>query len=337
MRKTLVPWVLCAALVAAAAIRLQAQVKINGYLSGEFDKGQEASAYPNGSFGNVQAGLIASGVFSQKFRFTLEARALTLEAPETSGGARFEVEQAWVGFVPSQVFGIKAGLYLVPFGAWNQASRPYETVLVGTPLNLQYLYPESWRDLGLLVDGRLGFLSYAAYIGNGLKEANSLAEGQQFSDNNKDKAKGGRLAVNFSRDIQAGVSYYTGKYDNLDQRSLTLEGAHFSWVTSDWEVRAEATRGTIENPQPWTEGKCEGYSIWAIMNFSHVQPIGSFQKVKYEDPYHGGGIALDLSRWTAGVRITLGANLFLKGEYEWNLETPKVKNNLIRVQAGASF
>jgi hypothetical protein len=337
MRKTVVVWVLCAAMVAAGAARLPAQVKITGYLSGEYNKGQAASDFALGSFGNVQGGVIATGAFAQKFRFTVEARALTLEAPGTSGEARFDVEQAWVGFVPSQAFGVKAGLFLVPFGAWNQASRPYETVLIGTPLNLQYLYPQSWRDLGLVVDGQIGILAYAAYIGNGLKEADSLAQGQQFADNNKDKAKGGRLALVFSQGIQAGVSYYTGKFDDLDQRSLTLKGAHLSWVTSEWEVRAEATKGKIENPQPFGNGKCEGYSVWAIMNFRYIQPVGSFQKVKYEDLFHGEGIALDVSRWTAGVRVALGTNLFLKGEYQWNLETPKVKNNLIRVQAGASF
>jgi hypothetical protein len=329
MRKTVLAAILCVILATAGAVGLRGQVKFNGYLSGEYLKGQSESAFARGSFENIMAGLIVTGVVSQKFQFTAEARAVTT--------SEFQVEQAWVGFVPSQVFGIKAGLYLVPFGAWNQASRPHETALIGTPLNLQYLYPPSWRDIGVLVDGRVGILSYAAYIGNGLKEADSLADGQQFSDNNKDKAKGGRVGINFSREVQAGVSLYTGKYDDLDQRSLTLEGAHLSWVTSEWEVRAEATKALIKNPWSFGDGKCDGYSIWVVMNFSHLQPVGSFQKVKYEDPYHGNGIAIDQSRWTAGLRLALGTNLFLKGEYEWNLETPSVKNNLIRVQAAVSF
>jgi len=328
MRKTVLVTILCAAVTEGAA-GLQGQVKFNGYLSGEYLKGQSQSDYARGSFENLLAGLIVTGTVSQKFQFTLEARALS--------PAEFQVEQAWVGFIPSQVIGIKAGLYLVPFGAWNQASRPHETALIGTPLNLQYLYPQSWRDIGVLVDGRIGILSYAAYIGNGLKEADSLSEGQQFSDNNKDKAKGGRLGLNFSHEVQAGISFYTGKYDDLDQRSLTLEGAHFSWITSEWEIRAEATKALIKNPWLFAEGKCDGYSIWLVMNFSHIQPVGSFQKVKYDDPYHGGGIAIDESRWTAGLRIALGSNIYLKGEYEWNLETPSVKNNLIQVQAAVGF
>lgn len=336
MRKAVLGSILCAAVLTLGAAGLQGQVKLSGYLSGEYLKGQAESDFALGSYQNIQAGAIATGVVSQKFTFTLEARALT---PDTSdfAGSRFEVEQALVGFAPSEAFSIKAGLFLVPFGVWNQASRPYETILIGTPLNLQYLYPQSWRDLGLLVDGKFGIFSYSWYLANGLKEADNLSAGQQFTDNNKDKAKGGRLGLNFSEEIQAGVSYYTGKYDDLDQRSLTLEGAHLSWVTHEWQVRAEATRGIIKNPETFADGKCEGYSVWLVMSIAHLQPVGSFQKVKYKDPYHGEGISVDLSRWTAGVRYTMGTSLYLKAEYEWNLETPKVKNNLVRVQAALSF
>jgi hypothetical protein len=306
-----------------------ADVKFGGYLSLEFDKGQADSGYSRGSLTNIMGGLTANGLIASRFGFSLEVRALS----ET----QFEIEQAWVGFVPSQAFSIKAGMYIVPFGNWNVASRPYETLLVGTPLNLQYLYPPTWRDLGVLVSGDMGILSYAAYIGNGLKEADNLEDGQQFSDNNKNFAKGGRVALKFGQEIRAGVSYYTGKYDDLDQRNLILEGVDLSWVTPQWEVWGEATRALIENPEPYAEGKSEGYSIWTVMSFSKIQPIGSFQRVKYEDPYHGGGVSLDLSRWTAGLRWVIGQGMFLKGEYEWNNETPKINNNVVRIQAALSF
>jgi hypothetical protein len=330
MRKIILRTVLCAvAALGAAGLRAQTQVKFGGFLAGEYLKGQTESAYARGTFGNLLAGATVSGVVSQKFAFALEARAL--------GESDFRVEQAWVGFVPSAVVGIKAGLFLVPFGAWNQANRPQETLLIGTPLNIDYFYPESWRELGLLVDGKFGILSYAAYIGNGLKEADMFRDGQQFSDNNKNKAKGGRLAVSITQEVQAGLSYYTGKADDLDQRSLTLTGAHLSWVTDGWEVHGEATRGTIQNPEPFDDGKSEGYSAWLVMKFARIQPVGSYQKVKYTDPYHAGGIALDLDRWTAGVRLVLGPNVFVKGEYEWNRETPRVQDNLLRVQAVVSF
>jgi len=321
--------ILLAGLLVSGAVELSGQVKYGGYLAAEYLKGQPESEFARGSVQNLQAGLLAAGVVSPKWAFALEVRSRS--------EAAFEVEQAWIGFVPSQVVNIRAGLYLVPFGIWNRASRPHETLLIGTPLNLEFLYPASWRDLGLLAEGKIGVLVYSAYIGNGLKEADSLQEGQQFNDNNKDKGKGGRLGLEFGRGIQAGASYYTGKYDDLNERRLTLEGADLSWVTGQWEVKAEATRGILKNPEPFAEGKTEGYSVWMVMKFATLQPVGSFQRVKYEDPFHGEGTAFERTRWTAGFRFVLHANIFLKAEYQWNNEFPKIKDNLVQIQATLGF
>jgi hypothetical protein len=321
--------ILIAGLLVSGAAELSGQVKYGGYLAAEYLKGQPESEFALGSVENLQAGFLAAGVASPKLAFALEVRSRS--------EAAFEVEQAWLGYVPSAVVNIKAGMYLVPFGIWNQASRPHEALLIGTPLNLEFFYPASWRDLGLLAEGKIGILTYAAYVGNGLKEADSLPEGQQFNDNNKDKGKGGRLGLELGRGIQAGASYYTGKYDDLNERRLTLEGADLSWVTDQWEVKAEATKALIENPEPFARGKIEGYSVWMVMKFATLQPVGSFQKVKSDDPFHGEGLAFERTRWTAGFRFVLHPNIYLKAEYQWNNETPKIKDNLILVQAALGF
>lgn len=306
------------------------EVKYGGYFSVEYIKGQSESLFPRGSMENLLVGFAAAGQLGQKFGFMLEAR--------TRSVSTFELDQAWAGFVPSQAVSVKAGLFLVPFGAWNRSSRPYETLLIRTPLNLEYLYPESWRDLGVVVEGEVGVLSYAAYLGNGLGEFDRLGSGQQFRDNNKDKSKGGRLGLKVGDAARAGISYYTGKYDDRDLHDLVLEGADLSWVTGQWEIHGEYTKAIIENPQPFENGKSEGYSIWMAMGFKSFQPVGSFQKVKVDDPYRGGGIHLDQIRWTAGLRYVLSSKLFVKIEYNWNKETGTVlKNNQLQVQAALSF
>ncbi len=59
----------------------------------------------------------------------------------------------------------------------------------------------------------MGFLRYAAYLGNGLGEKDGAAAGQLFKDNNKDKGKGLRLGFIAGEGFEVGVSYYSGKYD----------------------------------------------------------------------------------------------------------------------------
>ena len=335
MKTRLLATIVASGLLAAG---LHGQVKYGGYLSFEYLKGQEESLDPRGSIQNIKAGFLATGVVASKFNFALEARYWGGESLFQISDSLFQLEQAWVGFSSSKAFSVKAGMYLVPFGRWNTASRAHETLLVGTPLNLAYLYPPSWRDLGVLTEGAFGFVSYAFYFGNGLKEADSLAGGQQFGDNNKDKGKGGRFGLKLSEGFQAGVSYYTGKLDDLDERNLKLEGVDIAWVAEAWEIWGEATRGKIANPEPFADGLCEGWSIWTVMKPGKFQPVGSYQQVKYKDPFHGdGGIALDQSRWTAGFRFVLGPSLYVKAEYEWNDEVPEIKNNLFRIQAALGF
>jgi hypothetical protein len=297
----------------------------------EYIKGQIESAFPRGVIQDPLVGFLAAGQVEQQFGFTIEARLLSLSS--------FDLAQAWVGFLPSRAVTIKAGLFVVPFGSWNRSSRPHETLLIRTPLNLEYFYPPLWRDLGVLIEGEVGVLSYAAYLGNGLAESEGLlGAGQQFRDNNANKAKGGRIGLAVGQGARVGVSYYTGKMDDQDMRDLILEGADLSWVTGQWEVHGEYTKATIENPQPFENGKSEGYAIWMAMGFRSLQPIGSFQKVKYDDPYHGGGILRDQSRWTLGLRYVLSSTLFIKAEYDWNKEKePVLKNNQLQVQLGVSF
>jgi len=318
------------AVLLALARPAPGQVKYGGYLAVDYLKGQSESASPHGSIENLLAGFLAGGRVAPKIGFTVEARALDVND--------FDLVQAWAGFVPSETFTVRAGLYLVPFGHWNTASRPHETILIRTPLNLEYLYPQSWRDLGVLIEGRVGILTYASYLGTGLAEGDTSAYVQQFHDNNSDLSKGGRLGLIVGDAVRAGVSYYRGKYDDQELRDLTLEGADISWVTPQWEVHAEYAKALIENPQPFERGESEGWFVWACMSFRGFQPIGSFQKIEFTDTYHNGGISLDQSRWAAGLRYVLGSALFVKFEYDWNKEkvTP-LKNNQWQVQVGLSF
>ncbi|MBN2264766.1 MAG: hypothetical protein JW775_03035 [Candidatus Aminicenantes bacterium] len=319
-----------AALVLACALPVSGQVNYGGYLAFEYIKGQAESPYPHGNFENLLAGFLAAGAIGQKFGFTAEVAA--------HGVDTFALNQAWAAFAPSETFTVRAGLYLVPFGAWNTASRPHETVLVRAPLNLEYLYPPNWRDVGLLVEGRIGVLTYAGYLGNGLAEGEEEIFAQQFRDNNTHKSLGGRIGILAGQAIRAGVSYYTGKYDDQDMRDLTLEGADLSWVTPQWEIHGEYTKALIENPQPFERGESEGWFIWACMSFKSFQPVGSYQKFELTDGYHGGGLTIDRSRWTAGVRVVLGPSLFIKAEYDWNKEKlTALKDNQWQVQVGLSF
>ncbi len=168
-----------------------------------------------------------------------------------------------------------------------------------------------------------------------------------FRDINKDKAKGGRLGIVLGEGFEIGGSYYMGKYDADNSFRLVLEGADLTWVTKDYEVRGEYTRGVWNNPGGAPDGKADGFFGLVALYMGKLQPVASFQRW---DPGESGPglplIALEggvellsvRSRWALGARYFLSPTFVVKAEYDINREKgPALKNNLVVVQAAISF
>ena len=336
--KTKTTFIVLAILLLALSAR--AQLVINGYLSAEYEKGQQQSDFPQGTFGQALAGLMFSGRAGKVFDFNLEVRYKS----ET----RAEIEEAWVGINSSPAFQLKLGLYLVPFGKYNTSNRPYQTPFIQMPLAQARLYPESWRDIGLLAAGKSGSFSYSAYLGNGLREGEDLQAGQQFKDNNKNKGTGGRIGLFLSQSFEVGLSYYRGKYDAANEKNLSLFGTDVSWETETFLVRYEYTRADLDNEVGYSKGKGQGHYVLLSLNFSGISPWASYQKLTYSDPFHGpgfvagispgSGISDDQSRWAIGLVYYASANILLKVEYDFNHEgKPELKNNVFYAQVALHF
>lgn len=312
---------------------------LNGYLSFDFVKGQKESDAPDGTFQRALLGLFLTGDMTPNLDYLAEARF--------KDESRVEMEQAFLRIRPSQNFSVKLGLFLVPFGRYNTSNRPHQTVLVKAPLPVESLYPLSWRDIGLLVEGRWRGLFFSAYLGNGLGEGQSLRAGQQFTDNNKDKGKGIRGGLSLSQALDVGFSYYSGRYDEKNERTLTIEGVDLSWEAEGVYVLAEYIKADMDNPSDVEKGKAEGYFVQAAFDMGQLRPVGSYQKLTYRDAFHGegfdpelggNGIEEEQSRWTFGIVYFATANIFFKIEYEWNREKgAEVKNNLFLFQLALSY
>ncbi len=316
------------------------QVLMNGYFSMDFLKGQKQSSYAHGSTENIRAGLIFSGEWTPQFSYALEV--------QTKEAMRPEIEQAWAGFTASEAFQLKLGLYLVPFGKYNASGRAFQTSLVESPYPVGEFFPSSWRDLGVLVEGKIGFLQYAAYMGNGLAEGENLRAGQQFKDNNSDKGKGVRLGFTPSQSLEIGVSYYKGKYDDTDERNLSLQGLDATWTATNFNIKAEYSRALADNPAPFSRGKAEGFFVQLWLNLGNLSPVVAYEKSRYEDAFHGPGFASPLqsglgmfsdhSRWAFGLVYSPHQNFLLKVEYDVNREKNlELQDNIFRAQVAVHF
>jgi phosphate-selective porin len=221
---------------------------------------------------------------------------------------RIELEQAWVGFNLSNSLNFKLGLYIVPFGKYNVINRPHQTMLI-----------------------------------NG----ENLGGSQQFEDNNLNKAKGARLGTALSQSLEVAFSYYKGKYDKANERDLILQGIDLIWSSEGLQILSEYLRGTLQNPENFSEGKIEGFYIQASFESGTLRPVVSYQRLKYEDPFHGqgfssagpgAGISEEKNRWALGLVYFASENVFLTFEYDFNREKDlEIKDNSYSFQVAISF
>jgi phosphate-selective porin len=312
--------------------------KTSGYLSFEYLKGQDQSDMSNGSFRNSQFGLIFSDEIAPRIDYVAEIRFWD--------ESRIELEQACVGFTLSDSLSFTLGLYIVPFGKYNQENRPHQTKLINAPLVVEKMFPPTWRDVGVKLEGRTGGIYYSAYLGNGLYESENLGVSQQFRDNNLNKAKGARLGAALSQSLEVALSYYSGKYDEENERDLIFQGIDLIWLSEGFQIFSEYLKGSLQNPESFSEGKIEGYYIQASFESGSLRPVFSYQRLRYEDPFHGPsfgpgsgtGISEEKNRWSLGLVYFASENFFLKFEYDFNREQdPEIKDNSYSFQAALSF
>ena len=317
------------------------EVKYGGYFSCEYIKSQEEGLNPYGEILNSYFSLNFNGKFDNNFYFYSEVRA-------ENALSDLYLEQAWIGFRGGAFLNIKVGAFLVPFGILNQIHRPIELKLIDLPLSHENIVPVPWTDIGVLIEGNYGVLSYSFYLANGLGESRNIRESRQFRDNNKDKARGGRLGFSLGKGLKIGFSQYNGAYNSENNLKLNLRGIDLIWSNSKTLLLIEYTKAEIENRAPYENGKAEGYFVVFSFPIGNFSPVFSYQFLDYRDPYHGEGFILDIKggagikekkeRWTIGLNYYPVSNITFKIEYQFNKEKNfQLKNDTLRIQATVSF
>ena len=317
-----------------------AQVQSNGYFAYDYINNQVDEGILKGTFANPILGFMLSGALTQNSNFICEA--------VFREGREIELKQAWVTLGYSDAFASKFGLYMVPFGKYNESSRPHQTAFINQPLTAEYLYPRDWRDMGVLIEGRAKIFKYLLYAGNGLRESDTLTAGGQFEDNNGNKSLGGRFGLLIDEGFEISYSHHRGRFDEEEERSLVYHGGNIDWQNEVIHIWAEYIRAAIENPSGFENGEAEAYFIQMSVNIGNISPAGSFQKIKYSDPFHGdgflsssepgSGLDLEKNRWSLGLVYRVFEHVLLKVEYDFNKDIKgDAKHHVLLCQMALSF
>lgn len=264
----------------------------------------------------------------------------------SASGGEISLEQAYVDFLLSDKFNIRAGRLLTPVGIINQHHEPTLFNGVERPNFAKYIIPSTWSSDGIGFFGSLNpSLSYEAYVVGGLNgdkfTTSGIRDGRIKSKQSlNDVAFTGRLdyrpfseaLANSDQSLRLGLSGYYGGLNNIDggadngngkNGQIALTSADFEYSISKFDFRGVIADTTVSGAREFGGGVAEGMFGWYLEGAYHFWPdewkVGKLKKsdatvfVRYEeyDTQHKmpSGVAKDKSKDID--ELTFGVNFYL--------------------------
>lgn len=184
--------------------------------------------------------------FSNRIKFwsELEVEHAFVEGREEKG--ELELEQAYLDFLLTPRFNLRAGMVLAPVGIINERHEPPSFNGVERPLVETFIVPTTWFDAGVGATGDLGRgFRYRAYMmgtldATGFSAEEGIREGRQkgFQTSFRNPATAARLEYNGVRRLTLGTSLFTGltgfNLPTVNPRTtvMTVDG-RYSWRQVD--------------------------------------------------------------------------------------------------------
>ena len=218
---------------AAATYGIDSGVSIAGY--GEMLYENYASDKTT-QFDFLRAILYAGYRFNDKFLFNSEI--------EVEHAKEIFVEFAYVDYLATDNFGLRAGMLLIPMGLVNEFHEP--TVFIGAerPVTETSIIPSTWRENGGGVYGSAGdAVAFRAYVVNGFNGSAFSSSGVRGGRQKGGKAKAndmaftGRLDVTPTPGVFFGASFYTG---GSGQGDIEVDGVDYGVRTGIFDLHGQA-------------------------------------------------------------------------------------------------
>ena len=217
---------------AAATYRGGTGVSIAGY--GEMLYENYASSKTS-QFDYLRAILYAGYRFNDRFLFNSEI--------EVEHANEIFVEFAYVDYLATDNFGLRAGMLLVPMGLVNEFHEP--TVFMGAerPVTEQSIIPSTWRENGGGVYYAGDNVAVRAYVVNGLNGARFSAGGVRGGRQKGARAKAtdmaftGRIDITPTPGVFFGASFYAG---GSGHGEVVVDEIPYGIRTSIFDIHAQA-------------------------------------------------------------------------------------------------
>src|SRR3989304_2131555 len=193
---------------------------------------------------------------------------LTEEIEKFKHGGKSDgyVEFSYLDFLLDPLFNLRTGLVLVPIGIVNKYHEPTVYHGVFRPDVETNIIPTTWREIGLIIFGREGSLSYEAGVLNGMKSDGFDSKGWIRGGGYKGiKANGDNLALvaNLEYELLTGFNmggaYYHGEAGRGDGGDEVKAGEKEGTINI-WEVHAVYSHRSLDIKGLFTSGVLDGNS-----------------------------------------------------------------------------
>lgn len=289
--------------------------------------------------------LVVSGRPHQRLGFFTEIEFERAAAVGGERGGEVVVEQAHATLGLTSWLGFKAGIVLMPFGNHNLDHYAPTREVISRPLVSQVVVPSDWTDNGAGFTGRQALgggwaLDYETYVvaglGGDVPALGMRAARQSFgTDNNNDKAVIGRVAIGLRDQLEGGVSYYSGAWDDASRLDLDGWAGHFATRLGPLRLSGEYNAFAVEQ-LGLEDMTLEGYYLRGVYDLfrdllrrgSHgaafpdarLSLVAEVGEVTIDQPTADGLLTSRESRWVLGLNY--------RPSHHWVLKLDREENSL---------
>jgi hypothetical protein len=308
--------------------------------------------------------------FSDRIKFwsELELEHSLVEGGEESG--EVALEQAYLDFLITPKFNLRAGMLLTPVGIVNERHEPPAFNGVERPFVESIIIPTTWRELGFGFTGDLGKgFRYRTYLTSALDASRfnaefGIGEGKSsgLDTSMRNPATVARLEYAGVRRLTLGASLYTGlagynttginprvtianfdgrySYRRLDLRGLFVN----TWVSKAGALNQRLRQQTGVNPN--VASQMRGYYVEPAF---HLLPrrirhdliaFTRYERYNTQQAMPAGYLPLpqfNRSSWVTGLTYKPVPDIAVKFDYVFNKNKSSVVNALNGLNVGIGW